>query len=167
MGSRGAAPFALLLALLLPAPAAADTALPPSPHSSISDPLGCNRCHKYYTGALDPHEFVVAIPPVCWKCHPSERLGRSHPIGVDPRDSKIEIEVPDDLPLEDGKVSCGSCHQPHRDHLSKVMAFTDQPVKFRQEVGRKEVKWFSTIFLRKSDPKLSFEPLCLACHKDF
>lgn len=166
MGLLRTAALVLLLAIFAATPAASAKELPPHPHKAMDKPLGCNDCHNSYGGNLDPHQFVVPIPETCWVCHTQERLGRSHPIGVDPRYAAVKVDIPDDLPLEDGKVSCGSCHQPHRDHISKTKAFAEQPVKFRQQIERKEVRWFSTLFLRKSDPVHGFEPLCLACHKD-
>jgi len=46
----------------------------------------------------------------CYKCHSSEKLGISHPVGV-PLTS--DMHAPSDLPLPDGMVTCSSCHQPH------------------------------------------------------
>jgi len=128
----------------------------------------CAGCHAFFRGELDPHEFVTSIPEKCWGCHSQKMLGRSHPIGVDPSHSPAGVvEVPEELPLEDGKVSCGTCHNPHREHLAKTPAYPAQTVAFRQEEGRYEIAWYKTLFLRKSDPNKGFEPLCLACHKDY
>lgn len=167
MGPSRTAPLALILVFFASAPAAAQKDLPPNPHSEMYKNPGCDRCHNYYGGSLDPHEFIVPIPEGCWECHTKKMLGNSHPIGIDPRYSDVPVEIPDDLPLEDGKLSCGTCHQPHRDHLAKIKAFAEQKVAFRQEVNQREVIWYSTLFLRKSDPKRGFEPLCMACHTDF
>lgn len=164
---RKGLPVLILVALALtPAPAASP--LPPNPHQSMSASTGCSECHAFYGEVLDPHEFVVAIPEKCWACHSKKSLGRSHPIGVDPSDAPAGVvEVPEDLPLENGKVSCGSCHEPHMAFLSKTKAFPDQEVTFRQKGERGEISWYKTFYLRISDPKKGFEPLCIACHKDY
>lgn len=156
--------FLVALALTL---APADAPLPPNPHQSLNEKTACDGCHAYYKGALKPHDFVVPIPEKCWECHSQKELGRSHPIGIDPSRSAENIEVPEDLPLEDGKVSCGSCHNPHMAYLSRTQAYQNQKAAFLHKEGRAEIAWYQTLFLWKSDPVKGFEPLCIACHKDF
>lgn len=163
MSLRGVARFALLLAALAPVPAAAAPEPPAGPHRQMNSTGECDRCHEYWAEELYPHEFVVKIPESCWECHPREKLGNSHPIGVNPRHSSTGVIVPAELPLEDGEVSCGTCHQPHNSPLSKTKAFADQEIKLRQG----GIPWYSTLFLRKSDPVHGFEPLCMACHRNF
>lgn len=167
MGTVRRVLFGLLLAVLALAQAPADPPLPPNPHQSMNEPAACADCHRYYREDLDPHEFFVSIPEKCWECHAEEKLGRSHPIGIDPRRATTKVDVPEDLPLEDGKVSCGTCHQPHKEHLSGIKAFADQQPAFPQARGRAGGTLYKTLFLRKSDPARGFEPLCMACHKDY
>ena len=143
------------------------TPLPPNPHQFLNVETTCADCHNYYNGSLEPHEFVVEIPEKCWECHSKEKLGRSHPIGVDPSRTPHTVEVPEEIPLENGLVSCGSCHNPHRDYLSKITSYKEQPAKFIQVDGRTEIPWYKTLYLRKSDPIKGFEPLCVACHTDY
>lgn len=147
--------------------APAGSPLPPSPHQYMSVAGACAGCHAYYRGNPDPHEFVVTIPEKCWECHSQKNLGRSHPIGVDPRRTTTSVEVPEEFPLEAGNVSCGSCHNPHMEFLAKTKAYPAQSVTFIQMEGRQEISWYKTLFLRKSDPIQGFEPLCTACHRDF
>jgi hypothetical protein len=163
---RSGALVLLLLALALTR-APAEGVLPANPHQPMSATEACAGCHAYYNGTLDPHGFVVEIQEICAKCHAPKDLGRSHPVGVDPRSSPTTITVPAELPLENGKVSCGSCHNPHMAFLSTTRVYRDQKVTFLQWEGRVEIPWYKTIFLRKSDPIKGFEPLCVACHKDY
>lgn len=157
-------PILVLLALPL-TPAPANSPLP-DPHQAMNAPESCGDCHEYDGEAPDPHEFFVAIPEKCWECHTQKSLGRSHPIGVDPRHSPAGVvDVPRDLPLEDGEVSCGTCHNPHLAFLSKTQAYLDQPATVVP--GRRGETWYKTLYLRMSDPVEGFEPLCLACHRDF
>jgi hypothetical protein len=157
----------LLLVALALNRAPALSPLPPNPHLSLNAAGMCDECHAYYRETMDPHDFVVAIPERCLECHSAQELGRSHPIGVDPSHSAARIEVPAELPLEDGMVSCGTCHNPHMASLSQTRAYPAQEVAFRQMEGRVETLWYKTLFLRKSDPERGFEPLCMACHKDY
>ena len=47
----------------------------------------------------------------CGRCHPSELLGVSHPVGIP---VKMGTNVPDDLPtLKDGIITCVTCHSVH------------------------------------------------------
>lgn len=157
----------LLLVVLALSTAPAAPLLPTNPHQSLNEKEACPGCHAYFRGTLAPHEFVVAIPEKCWECHSQKALGRSHPIGVEPSRSNADIEIPEEFPLEDGKVSCGSCHNPHLAFLSKTRAYRDQEVRFLQKEGRVGIPWYKSLFLRKSDPVKGFEPLCTACHKNF
>lgn len=158
----------LILVALALARAPADSPLPPNPHQAMNAEDACDECHTYFGETPNPHEFFVAIPEKCLECHSQSKLGRSHPIGVDPRHAPTgTIEIPEELPLEEGKVSCGSCHNPHLAFLSETQAFPRQDVKFRQRGERGEISWYRTFFLRMPDPDKGFEPLCLACHKDY
>lgn len=159
--------FVLLLLALALTRVPAQVALPENPHLPMDAAGACAGCHAYFSGTLDPHGFVVEIREICANCHNPQDLGRSHPIGVDPGDSPTTIAVPEQLPLEDGKVSCGSCHNPHMAFLSTTRSYQDQKVTFLQREGRVEVSWYKTIFLRMSDPVKGFEPLCVGCHKDY
>lgn len=158
---------ALVLVAFALTRAPALTPLPPNPHQSLNATAACSGCHAYYGGTLDPYEFIVPIPDKCRACHSQENLGRSHPIGVDPRHAAEKVEVPDDIPLEDGLVSCGSCHNPHLEFLSKTWAAPQQKATFVQQDGRTEINWYKTYYLRKPDPDKGFEPLCVSCHRDY
>ncbi len=166
MRAIGKGLLGLLLVALALTQAPADPKLPPNPHQALNEKAACAGCHASNRGVLTPHEFVVEIPEKCWGCHSQKALGRSHPIGIDPRRSTEKIVVPDDLPPEAGEVSCGSCHNPHMAYLSKTRAYRDQETLFIQKEGRVDIPWYKTLFLWKSDPVKGFEPLCTACHKD-
>jgi len=167
MATIGKAMLALLLVGFALSLSPAESPLPPEPHRAMNAAGACAGCHAFAGTTLIPHEFVVEIPAKCWECHAQRALGRSHPIGVDPSRSPASVvQIPADLPLENGRVSCGSCHNPHLPHLSRTRTFPKQPAAFRQSAGRDEIEWYQTFYLRKSDPVAGFEPLCLACHKD-
>jgi ferredoxin len=153
---------------------AADPRLPENPHAPLGRSGGCPECHAYTKlGEMLPHEFVVSIPEKCWVCHLQESLGRSHPIGVDPRSSSLKIEVPEEIPLENDCVSCGSCHTPHGEWLSLRRSYRDQEAFFTIIEGegknKIEIPYYKTYYLRvPGDPEEGFTPLCQnTCHTDY
>ncbi len=88
----------LLFSLLGPA-TAADTASPDNPHG---DPDACTACHA----PAAPGEYAGAVLPIvatCRSCHPTADM---HPVGVAPD----EVPVPERFPLENGLVTCATCH---------------------------------------------------------
>lgn len=72
---------------------------PTNPHG---DANGCTSCHA--PGAA-PGEVGAALPVVqtCRGCHPTADM---HPVGMAPN----KIKVAQGWPLEDGKVTCATCH---------------------------------------------------------
>ncbi|MHB8836381.1 MAG: hypothetical protein ACYC9Y_11830 [Candidatus Methylomirabilia bacterium] len=164
---RNGLPALMLVALAL-TPAPAGSPPPPNPHQAMNAEDACDECHTYYGETLEPHGFFVAIPEKCLECHSPQKLGRSHPIGVDPDDApRGVVAIPDELPLENGKVSCGSCHNPHLEYLSETRAYEKQAAFLPRPGERPGVPLYKTYFLRMSDPKKGFEPLCMACHMDY
>lgn len=169
--------LAVLMTLALATPAicqeiASVTTLPESPHRYMTIQGECVTCHDLYLGVPDPHKFVVPITGMCLResCHSPQNIGRSHPVGVNLK-SSLQIEaIPESLPLEDGMISCGSCHEPHGQWLSATPCYFNQPpaVYLAEMVGdeNRETPYFSTYFLRVIGNQLEgFAALCNSCHK--
>ena len=57
----------------------------------------CVSCHNVHTGN-DPVRARATQPPVCMKCH---------------QDKRALINRPYRHPIEEGKVACSDCHNPH------------------------------------------------------
>lgn len=72
---------------------------PTNPHG---DPTACTACHA--PGAT-PTEVGAALPIVatCRGCHPTADM---HPVGISPN----HVKVADGWPLEEGKLTCATCH---------------------------------------------------------
>jgi hypothetical protein len=147
------------------------TTLPENPHRSFHVEGECLACHDTYAGAMDPHEFVLPVSEMCLResCHTAAKLGRSHPVGVDVRASKSIEAVPENIPLEDNMVSCGSCHQPHGEWLSVNRCYNTQEAKgfLVTTAGGEErlTPYFKTYYLRiPGDPEEGFTALCNSCH---
>lgn len=70
-----------------------------NPHG---DPTACTSCHE---ASSDADGVGAALPVVatCRSCHPTADM---HPVGMPPN----KVHVPKDWPLEDGKVTCATCH---------------------------------------------------------
>ena len=62
----------------------------------------------------------------CYRCHPPEILGVSHPVGIAQKGGTV---VPDYLPtLEGGIITCVTCHEVHggnRKHFTRMEATKD------------------------------------------
>lgn len=163
--------LALLLVLAAAKPAICQesvTVLPESPHRSLGE---CGFCHDLYLGETDPHEFIVPISAICLRepCHTPQNIGRSHPVDISIKESSLIESVPANLPLDDGSISCGSCHQPHGEWLSTSPCFPRQLPKFylAEQVGEevRETAYYSTFFLRVvGHPTEGFTALCNSCH---
>lgn len=132
------------------------------PHAPLRDQARCPTCHEVTGGEVEPDAFVAPVLELCTACHGLDRLGRSHPYGVEPARSRLKIEPPQDFPLEDGRISCGTCHRPHAEWASREPCFSRQePVL----VGG--VRWYRTYLLRvPARPGAGFTPLCQSCHRD-
>ena len=147
------------------------SSLPENPHRPLFIAGGCTGCHETYLGETDPHEFVLPVIEICLResCHTVEKIGRSHPVGVDAKKSRVIEDVPACFPLEDDRISCGSCHEPHGEWLVATRCYpSQQPVFFLVEnvVGEKrETPYYKTYFLRvPGDPIEGFTALCNSCH---
>jgi hypothetical protein len=167
-------PFLLMLTLALGADYEVTiTKLPENPHEYMNEEGKCFDCHASYLGEVDPHVLEIDIVDSCLqeKCHQAfeSQMKRSHPVRVDPYRSKWDIEeVPEALPLHEGEVSCGTCHNPHMERLSRSKSSPwDIPAYYLLESkGGQLVKtsYYYTYFLRISDARFSYEKLCVSCH---
>jgi hypothetical protein len=129
----------------------------------------CTRCHQVEQdgegGQIDPHAFAVSVVEACRECHPEERLGRSHPVGVAPLRSAPRELPPATLPLQWSSaaraqvVTCGTCHNPHLPRLARKPVYSLQ--RPWGQTGQ-----YLTYFLRMSaaTSREGFIPLCHACH---
>lgn len=91
--------LAVVMALvLIPSWGEATQRLGVSPHNR---PDACGTCHEDGAGAAVGKPRPMAA--TCLSCHPDAKM---HPIGMAPRD----VPVPKGWPLEDGKVTCATCH---------------------------------------------------------
>lgn len=90
----------LALALALPLALAADAPLVrDDPHGR---PDRCGACHQ---AGPSPEAPGAALPIVetCRSCHPTADM---HPVGMAPD----EVRVPEGWPLEQGRMTCATCH---------------------------------------------------------
>ena len=135
----------------------------PNPHNEINNELPCLDCHDTYRDEVDEHAFVTGVTEICEDCHELGDLGRTHPYDVDPDRSHIpDLRVPDELPLADGMITCGSCHDPHMAYLQTVRLFSNQPA----EEGF-STAYYQSFYTRMVDPSQGRNLLCTACHSQY
>jgi hypothetical protein len=71
----------------------------------------CNECHEKIPeeGGKDKFlRFGGNFSQLCW-CHGYEPGDYIHPVEVEPSEEK-KARIPEDLPLREGKIYCGTCH---------------------------------------------------------
>ncbi|MFV9644737.1 MAG: cytochrome c3 family protein [Desulfobacterales bacterium] len=97
-----------------------ETELLTSPTASADAQKSANGQH---TPLVTKEELTIKG---CYRCHPSEILGVSHPVGIA---VKMGTNVPDYLPtLEGGVITCVTCHEVHggnRKHFTRMDAAKD------------------------------------------
>lgn len=99
----------LLAIFAFPSTGSATARLGDSPHDN---PGACAACHDPSAGPAPG--AVRPIEANCRSCHPDADM---HPVGMRPRD----IQIHEGWPLEDGVVTCATCHaepgcDPAREH---------------------------------------------------
>jgi predicted CXXCH cytochrome family protein len=91
-----------------------------SPAASLDAQESVNGQHIYL---VTKKELTIKG---CYKCHPPEILGVSHPVGVA---QKRGTNVPDYLPtLEGGIITCVTCHEVHggnQKHFTRMKTIKD------------------------------------------
>ncbi|MGE5190580.1 MAG: hypothetical protein ACM3NF_11045 [Gemmatimonadota bacterium] len=160
-----ALPFAAAAALaaLLHAVAAFDPGF--NPHSHFRTQGRCPKCHVVSRGEPVPDRFTGDSIDYCFSCHSKESLGRSHPIGVRPRDRYRDMRVPADFALDDGgRTMCLTCHNAHGPFVATVKIFPSQEPENPDRAPGVPF-YYRTRFLRRSDPLQGYSVLCDACHE--
>jgi len=96
------------------------TELLPLPAASPGAQKSMNDQHRYL---VTKEELTIKG---CYRCHPYQILGLSHPVGVAP---KSGASMPDYLPtLEGGIITCVTCHDVHggnRKYFARMEATKD------------------------------------------
>lgn len=158
----------LAVACMLPflSPAFADGPFDPahSPHAGFRDASGCPRCHPVVGGKPAPDRLVPGSVRLCAGCHADRIAGRSHPVGVRPRDSYAAMTIPGDLRLDDdGRMTCLTCHSAHGPYVATVKAYPDQiPENPDPPPGTR--RYYKTRYVRRTDPATGYAVLCHGCH---
>lgn|GEM_PF-1711838 len=150
----------LLLALVAPIARAKDVPLGPSPHG---DPGACAACHEKGNSLTEPGPPKPIIA-TCRGCHPTADM---HPVGMSPRD----VTVHAGWPLEDGKVTCATCHaEPaHGGEYAALPAPCHRGGPYKPIAQLCAQCHDISAFVRKNPhhpvtPRSSQDPTCAACH---
>ena len=106
----------------------------------------CISCHQGTPSKGNPLLLGNGdINELCNRCHKSQFARADiHPVGVIP--SK-HVKIPEDMPLQNGKITCETCHQSSLQESAKALV----------SVGKTNPK-----FLRRSG--LSRNEFCFLCH---
>lgn len=148
-------------------------------HAFMDKEKRCAGCHQVEVDdedlILDPHIFILPVVEICHNCHPPKQIGRSHPVGGDPRKDLGLENPPEFLPLHwsaerrANVVTCGTCHNPHISRFSAEKIHSRQkPFQGRKKGNKKKEAKYLTYFLRlkSNNPRDGYMKLCQACHPD-
>lgn len=69
----------------------------------------CTECHENKPGKGGDISLRYSDYSVTCRCHGYKPGKYRHPVGVEPSWS-MKRRIPDDFPLEDGKITCNTCH---------------------------------------------------------
>ncbi|MCK5139423.1 MAG: hypothetical protein KAQ85_06250 [Thermodesulfovibrionia bacterium] len=108
----------------------------------------CKECHEKIPekGKNKFLKYDGNFTQLCW-CHGYEPGSYIHPVDVVPSEEK-KSKIPENLPLKDGKIYCGTCHDIY-------MQCQDNP----------EMKQWNKRFLRGA-PYSHRTDLCFYCHDE-
>ncbi|MBI5559273.1 MAG: hypothetical protein HY885_16745 [Deltaproteobacteria bacterium] len=106
----------------------------------------CIACHQGTPAKGNPSLLGNGdINEICNRCHKSEfARAEMHPVGIIPSKN---VKIPEDMPLQNGKLSCETCHQSSLQESALAL----------NSVGKDNPK-----FLRRSG--LSRNQFCFLCH---
>jgi hypothetical protein len=83
-----------------------------NPHG---DPALCSSCHTSTVVGRGALRFGGNVSRLCQSCHDGRLAAREvHPVDVAPS-AAIAKKIPSDIPLENGKLTCLSCHDVLKD----------------------------------------------------
>lgn len=137
-----------------------------NPHGVLNKPnnnsgnASCVNCHIESPENAPGEIYTFQKPPIreniteaCSACH--EYGERSHPTDIE-----TEMEIPVDLPLFNGRITCATCHYPHGSYTSSERYSASNALT---KIGGffSQKKSYRTYFLRRSNAK---GELCLVCH---
>lgn len=152
-------------ALLSPLPSDAQFDPNANPHASFRDPATCPSCHPGVRGKTDPDRLVAGAADFCFRCHQSDSLGRSHPIGGRAQGARSVTKVPGGFPLDaDGRMTCVTCHRAHGPFVATARAFPGQQPE-NPDAPPAAQRYYRTRYLRTTDAARGFVALCEGCHE--
>ena len=111
------------LCIVVSAAGAADAKKPGGEIPEIKK--NCATCHgSHDTTALEPL-LVKPLSTLCLDCHPDRKAPKEHVVDVTPK-TKVQ-----GLPLKDGKMTCVTCHDPHKNDYGKMLRIKQKDLCLR------------------------------------
>lgn len=87
--------------------------LAPAANSAVREahrfsPDQCAWCHISTEGRANPPGIRPGVSTACVRCHSDREDAFSHPLNIVPG-----ISLPEEMPLENGRMACRTCHFAH------------------------------------------------------
>ena len=99
----------------------AGTAQPGKRQSSFPLPASkkdCSACHVT-EGTKTTAALKKELSGLCLDCHPDRTAPQEHRVGITPSMAVTK------LPLTDGKMTCFTCHDPHKNPYGALLRFPE------------------------------------------
>jgi hypothetical protein len=97
-----------------------------NPHEDMST---CSACHTSEMGGRGTLIFGSDISQLCQSCHDGRQATREvHPVNLAPG-AAMAGQIPSDFPLEQGKLTCSTCHN------TKWSCAKEQPAPYQSGPG--------------------------------
>jgi predicted CXXCH cytochrome family protein len=75
----------------------------------------CGQCHVSPDVTRKTAALKKQVSELCFECHQDRTFPAEHKLGVSPGVTVKE------LPLQDGKITCTTCHDPHRNSYGSML----------------------------------------------
>lgn len=77
--------------------------------------MTCATCHGSHDTTVRAPLLVKPLSTLCLDCHQDRTAPNEHVVDVAPK-AKVQ-----GLPLKDGKMTCVTCHDPHKNEHGKML----------------------------------------------
>lgn len=114
----------LLTGIACSAATAAETEQPATP-GVPEIKMACSACHGSHNTNVPEPLLVKPLSALCLGCHQDRTAPNEHVVDVVPK-TKVQ-----GLPLKDGKMTCVTCHDPHKNVNGKMLRLPQKDLCLR------------------------------------
>jgi predicted CXXCH cytochrome family protein len=75
----------------------------------------CAMCHLSHVVKQEAALLKMPLQELCIECHPDRKAPAEHKVDISPK------MAPEKLPLSQGKMTCITCHDPHKNPYGSLL----------------------------------------------